>query len=246
MDQLLRQYETWECTGDGYPEEWHRPTWTSEQILELESGAGEVVARRVIRPEEKRLAIKDLIREQAGHRCLRCGHPYRAGDPAISERGEWSPCDEQCEHGRVRWNEISERIEAHWRILTVHHLDEDKRNCRWWNLAALCQRCHLRMQRAVVMDRVYSYEHSEWFKPYAAGFYAFKYLRPMIGEAEYLDMGKGLQDLYEAMHEDESPTPTHDRCFRRVEDRELTRDEVMSRLDELLALEHRFTQEAIF
>jgi len=31
--------------------------------------------------------------------------------------------------------------------LTVHHLDADKSNCQDWNLAALCQRCHLRVQR---------------------------------------------------------------------------------------------------
>ena len=76
--------------------------------------------------------------------------------------------------------------EAHWRILTVHHLDEDKGNCRWWNLAALCQRCHLRMQRAVVMDRPWHYEHSEWFKPFAAGFYAFKYLNEDLGREEVI------------------------------------------------------------
>ena len=28
-------------------------------------------------------------------------------------------------------------------VLTVHHIDMVKANCRWWNLVALCQRCHL-------------------------------------------------------------------------------------------------------
>jgi hypothetical protein len=60
------------------------------------------------------------------------------------------------------------------------------------------------MQRAVVMDRPYHFEHSEWFRPYAAAFYGFKYL----GE-------------------------------------DLSREEVDARLPELLALEHRFTQEAL-
>ena len=63
-----------------------------------------------------------------------------------------------------------------WRILTVHHLDGDKSNCRWWNLAPLCQRCHLSIQGRVVMEQPYIFEHSEWFKPYVAGFYAWKYL----------------------------------------------------------------------
>jgi hypothetical protein len=171
--------------------------------------------------------IKDLIREWADHRCQRCGHPYHSGEHG---NGEWSPCDEHCTHGgpmryhnpiapprpisdanAKRMREMEPEgarrgyFEAAWRILTVHHLDEDKANCRWWNLVALCQRCHLRMQRAVVMDRPYLFEHSEWFKPYAAGFYAHKYLGDV-----------------------------------------LSREQTMNRLPELLALEHRFMQEAIF
>lgn len=60
--------------------------------------------------------------------------------------------------------------------LTVHHLDGDKANCRWWNLVALCQRCHLHIQAKVRMDQMWPLEHSEWFKPYAAGWYAWRYL----------------------------------------------------------------------
>lgn len=30
-------------------------------------------------------------------------------------------------------------------VLTVHHLDFDPTNCAWWNLIALCQRCHNRL-----------------------------------------------------------------------------------------------------
>jgi hypothetical protein len=64
-----------------------------------------------------------------------------------------------------------------WFILTVHHLDGDKNNCRWWNLLPLCQRCHLSIQARVCPDQPYVFEHSAWFKPYVAGFYAWKYLR---------------------------------------------------------------------
>lgn len=56
--------------------------------------------------------------------------------------------------------------------LTVHHLDGDKSNCRWYNLPPLCQRCHLTIQARVIMHRPWLYEHSEWFKPYVAGYYA--------------------------------------------------------------------------
>lgn len=56
--------------------------------------------------------------------------------------------------------------------LTVHHLTMDPANNRWWNLAALCQRCHLRIQSKVIMERTWYLPHSEWFRPYAAGYYA--------------------------------------------------------------------------
>lgn len=57
-------------------------------------------------------------------------------------------------------------------MLTVHHLDLNKSNCQWWNIVALCQKCHLKIQHKVVMERVYMFEHSDWFKPYVSGYYA--------------------------------------------------------------------------
>jgi hypothetical protein len=62
------------------------------------------------------------------------------------------------------------------RCLTVHHLDMNPANNRWFNTVALCQRCHLTIQGKVKMAQAYLYEHSEWFKPYVAGFYAFTVL----------------------------------------------------------------------
>lgn len=56
--------------------------------------------------------------------------------------------------------------------LTVHHLDLSPANCEWWNTPALCQRCHLHIQGKVIMERPWMLEHSEWFKPYVAGYYA--------------------------------------------------------------------------
>lgn len=215
MSDLLRQYELWQCGPDGYPVAWHSETKSLDQSNRL-GGDGSRLEP----------AIKDMIRELAGHRCQRCGHPYRKGEHGT---GEWSLCDEYCTHGGpfgYMWN--GELVEQHtlgnwsiawareygekneqqpasqWRILTVHHLDEDKANCRWWNLVALCQRDHLRMQRAVVMDRPWHYEHSEWFRPYAAGFYAWKY-----------------------------------------EGADLSREETLARLDELLAYERRWTQDVL-
>lgn len=183
----LRLYDASEAGSDGYPAEWHE-------------------------------TIKHLVRDLAGNRCVRCFHPYANGKHG---RGEWTPCDEQCTHdgpmrlmsagnlvGTVerlsggfvagdlfRAHQGLNAVEARWRILTVHHLDGNKLNCRWWNLAALCQRCHLTIQGKVKMHRPYFLEHSEWFKPYVAGFYA----STKLGE-------------------------------------ELSREEVVSRLDELLQL----------
>lgn len=57
-------------------------------------------------------------------------------------------------------------------MLTVHHLDLDKSNVAWWNLVALCQRCHLSIQARVVMERFWMFDHSSWFVPYVAGYYA--------------------------------------------------------------------------
>lgn len=59
--------------------------------------------------------------------------------------------------------------------LTVHHLDHNKSHCQWFNLAPLCQRCHLHIQAKVVMPRIWYLDHSEWFKPFAAGYYADLY-----------------------------------------------------------------------
>lgn len=62
-----------------------------------------------------------------------------------------------------------------WHILTVHHLDGDKANGAWWNLLALCQRCHLKVQARVAPERPYLFNHSLWFVPYVCGFYAQYY-----------------------------------------------------------------------
>jgi 5-methylcytosine-specific restriction endonuclease McrA len=70
----------------------------------------------------------------------------------------------------VRCNHI--HAPEHGRMLTVHHIDLNKSNCAWWNLVALCQKCHLQIQHKIVIERLWMFEHKEWFKPYAAGYYA--------------------------------------------------------------------------
>lgn len=68
--------------------------------------------------------------------------------------------------------------------LTVHHLDGDPSNCEWWNIPPLCQRCHLSIQGRVNMKRIWIFEHSDWFKPYVAGYYA--HLRGLPTSREYV------------------------------------------------------------
>lgn len=164
---LFRVYEPDECGNDGYPWNWHR--------------LGDV-----------QVGVKHFTRAAWGFRCERCCHPYEQG------AGEWSPCDAGCDHdGPIRakslngWVEYestedagplmvlgSVPVEARWRILTVHHLragHDAKRDLRWWNLTALCQRCHLTIQGRVLMDRVWPWPHTDWFRVHAAGFYAHAY-----------------------------------------------------------------------
>ena len=59
-------------------------------------------------------------------------------------------------------------------MLTVHHLDLNPSHCEWWNIPALCQKCHLQIQHKVVMEQPYMFEHSEWFQIYVAAYYASK------------------------------------------------------------------------
>jgi hypothetical protein len=95
------------------------------------------------------------------------------------------------------WKEIATRIkaDANWKcerckhpndrgtghVLTVHHLDGNKHNCADWNLAALCQRCHLAIQGRVKMDQMFFVEIldvSEWFKPHLTGYLHAKSVNP--------------------------------------------------------------------
>lgn len=124
--------------------------------------------------------ISDDVCRRAGHRCIRCGHPYRKG---AHGNGQWTPCDEKCNHkGPI--STINGVIHAEWRILTVHHFDGNKSNCEWHNLLALCQRCHLQIQAKVDPEQPWFLQHSEWIKPYVAGFYAKKYENRQITREE--------------------------------------------------------------
>jgi len=109
--------------------------------------------------------IKLSIKDNAGWRCVRCGHPHE-------KRKERIPCDGQCDPTRHPGG----LNDGRQRILTIHHLDGDKMNSSWWNLAPLCQCCHLSVQARVRLERPWFGEHSRWFRVYVAGWYAWRYL----------------------------------------------------------------------
>jgi transcription elongation factor Elf1 len=99
---------------------------------------------------------------------------------------DWKVIASECKSA-ARWKCIRcghDNCRESGHVLTVHHFDGDKSNCEWWNLLALCQRCHLRFQGRVNPHKPYMFEHSEWLKPYVAGFYAAKYEGRDITRAE--------------------------------------------------------------
>lgn len=69
--------------------------------------------------------------------------------------------------------------------LTVHHADMNPANNRWWNLLALCQRCHLSIQARVDLARPWvMVDHTPWFQPFVAGWYAHRYLGESLTRAD--------------------------------------------------------------
>lgn len=99
--------------------------------------------------------------------CHRCEHVTRGNlltgpvemtsSPCIY--GKPSPCLPSCTHPQ----------NGKQRVLTVDHLDGDKSNCDDWNLAVLCQVCHLQIQGKVRMKQSYAFPHSAWMQPHVDG-----------------------------------------------------------------------------
>ena len=81
------------------------------------------------------------IKDAAGWRCERCGHPHET--PTNRQ-----PCDDRCMHPP----------DGKQRVLTVHHLDMNPANCADWNLVALCQCCHLSIQSRVDFAQAWMFD----------------------------------------------------------------------------------------
>lgn len=116
-----------------------------------------------IRPEDRAKYPSDWkqisrrIRTRARDRCERCGAPnhtqiargvgehegtYSLGDGSVYD----------AETGKALGTVFTGCCTEGWRpvrvVLTVAHLNHDPSDCRDENLQALCQRCHLRLDRA--------------------------------------------------------------------------------------------------
>jgi hypothetical protein len=67
-------------------------------------------------------------------------------------------------------------------VLTVHHLDGNKANLESWNLAALCQRCHLRIQHRVTFYQDWPFDHSPWMARHVADYneWAARHAQPEL------------------------------------------------------------------
>jgi hypothetical protein len=116
LEDLMRLYLPAECTG----KDGYPPAWHE--------------------------TLKHAVREQAGHRCIRCFHPYRKGD------GEW--CGSPLPHPH---RPPSRRQQGQLPLV------ESRRA-----LPAMPPE----IQGKVKMERRWLHEHSDWFKPYVAGYYA--------------------------------------------------------------------------
>lgn len=79
--------------------------------------------------------IARAVKDAAGWRCLCCGHPHETPTRRVR-------CDDGCNvkrHG-------GQLNDGRQRVLTVHHANGNKADCRPQNLLALCQVCHLSVQ----------------------------------------------------------------------------------------------------
>lgn len=73
-------------------------------------------------------------------------YPDNWKDIAAQVKANANNCCEACGHPH-------DPTSGH--TLTVHHLDNDKANCEGWNLAALCQQCHLRYQGRLNLSQLF-------------------------------------------------------------------------------------------
>jgi hypothetical protein len=108
---------------------------------------------RPLYPRNWQEISRDIRFVRAGGRCEGCGRPHGAVLRCLSdgrwldpEKGFWRDA-----RGRpARWPDLEDYVRLrHTRVvLAAAHLDHNPKNNRARNLRCLCQRCHLRHDRA--------------------------------------------------------------------------------------------------
>lgn len=124
-----REFPQYQGIFYGLEKRWLAPPGSSGCMSGVRGEGGEAVSlHRGTYPKSWK-TIATEIKTAAGWRCERCGHRHETSTKRLD-------CDDRCHH-------LPDRRQ---RMLTVHHLDNNKSNVRRKNLAALCQVCHLVIQ----------------------------------------------------------------------------------------------------
>jgi hypothetical protein len=209
--EIFRLYEEHECGQDGYPFAWHQPTQAPPELQTGLPQDGPILfdpVKVIVRSNADNRCIRckhpytkgDGEWSPCDSECLHMGlcrfreifrpgedRPWHVHDLSMQGMTASEARLDEGPDGRMMQRY---EVEAHWRILTVHHLlvgQEHKRNLKWWNLVSLCQRCHLVIQRKVDLTRAWFSPHSVWFQPYAAGWYAWRYLAEDLSRSEAME-----------------------------------------------------------
>ncbi len=94
--------------------------------------------------------IRRLILKRAKHCCEECGvHNYNV-IKRINKKEYMFPCSQDWDmiYSTIKYSDYSMNASLKYHgftkiVLTIAHLDHNKKNNRFHNLKALCQRCHL-------------------------------------------------------------------------------------------------------
>lgn len=103
-------------------------------------------------PDNWLTEIRPRILDRDGHCCKHCSLPNGIVIRRLKGDAYTTPGTQDWDmiHSRIRNSQsnMSESLKYHGFtrvVLTIAHLDHDHTNCEDENLAALCQRCHLRL-----------------------------------------------------------------------------------------------------
>lgn len=112
--------------------------------------------------------ISKLIRfKRAGNKCENCGisnsaliNRYKDGSYSLASDNQVQELHDLVKGCGLKWHQARKKLGLTLVVLTVAHVDHDKSNNRFWNLAAWCQRCHLNHDlKQHIANRKYGRNH---------------------------------------------------------------------------------------